>query len=153
MAARKEIPRELSIYINDRQVINSLGGVTREIGKVNSEMRNLNKNSATYDEDLKRLQKDLAVLKDRQAEFKEEIQATAEVSNEAAEAVSKIFIGLTSGNLNMAREGIEGIRGSVSGLTKSAMAFIATPIGAAIAVLSGIAIAAKAVFDFNKGLE
>jgi len=153
MSGRKEIPRELSIYINDRQVINSLGGVTREIGKVNSEMRNLNKNSATYDEDLKRLQKDLAVLKDRQAEFKEEIQATAEVSNEAAEAVSKIFIGLTSGNLNMAREGIEGIRGSVSGLTKSAMAFIATPIGAAIAVLSGIAIAAKAVFDFNKGLE
>lgn len=153
MAGRKEIPRELSIYINDRQVINSLGGVTREITKVNAEMRNLNKNSATYDEDLKRLQKDLAQLRDRQAEFKEEIQATTEVSNEAAEAVSKIFIGLTSGNLNLAKEGLEGIRGSVSGLVKSAAAFVATPIGAAIAVLSGFAIATKAVFDFNVQAE
>lgn len=153
MAGRKEIPRELSIYINDRQVINSLGGVTREIGKVNAEMRNLNKNSATYDEDLKRLQKDLAQLRDRQSEFKEEIQSTTEVSNEAAEAVSKIFLGLTSGNLSMAKEGLEGIRGSVSGLAKSAMAFVATPIGAAIAVLSGIAIATKAIFDFNVQAE
>lgn len=153
MSGRKEIPRELSIYINDRQVINSLGGVTREITKVNAEMRNLNKNSATYDEDLKRLQKDLAQLRDRQAEFKEEIQATTEVSNEAAEAVSKIFIGLTSGDLNLAKEGLEGVRGSVSGLVQSARAFIATPIGAAIAVLSGFAIATKAIFDFNVQAE
>jgi len=149
MAGRKEIPRELSIYINDRQVINSLGGVTREIGKVNSEMRNLNKNSATYDQDLKRLQKDLVELKNRQSDFKDEIQATGEVSNEAAESFSKLFLGLTSGNLSMAKEGFEGIRGSLNGLVKSAMAFVATPIGAAIAVLSGIAIATKAVFDFN----
>jgi hypothetical protein len=153
MAGRKEIPRELSIYINDRQVINSLGGVTREIGKVNSEMRNLNKNSATYDQDLKRLQKDLVELKNRQSDFKDEIQATGEVSNQAAESFSKLFLGLTSGNLSMAKEGFEGIRGSLNGLVKSALAFVATPIGAAIAVLSGIAIATKAVFDFNVEAE
>lgn len=153
MAARKEIARELSIYINDRQVVNSLGGVTREITKVNAEMRNLNKNSATYDQDLKKLQNDLAGLKDRQKEFKEEIHATNEVSNEAAESFSKLFLGLTSGNLNLAKEGLEGIKGGLNGMVKSAMAFIATPIGAAIAALSGIAIGTKAIFDFNVEAE
>lgn len=153
MAGRKEIPRELSIYINDRQVINSLGGVTREITKVNAEMRNLNKNSATYDEDLKRLQKDLVDLKNRQADFKEEIAQTAEVSNEAAESFSKIFLGLTSGNLNLAKEGLLGLRAGLSGLVTSAAAFVATPIGATIAVLSGIALVTKQWFDYNNSIK
>lgn len=151
--ADKKVTRELAIFINDRQVTNSLAGVTREIGKVNAEMRNLNKNSATYDEDLKKLQKDLAVLRDRQSEFKDEIAATNEVGIEAGEIFSKIFIGLSSGNLSMAKEGLEGLRGSLSGMLASARAFIATPIGAAIAVLSGIAIATKAIFDFNVEAE
>lgn len=149
----KKVTRELAIFINDREVTNSLRGVSREISKVNSEMRNLNKNSATYDEDLKKLQKDLAVLKDRQSEFKDEIAATSEVSLEASESISKIFLGLSSGNLNLAKEGLEGVRGSISGMVTSARAFIATPIGAAIAVLSGFAIAAKYVFDFNAEAE
>jgi predicted nuclease with TOPRIM domain len=82
--ADKKINRELSIYINDRQVINSLGGVTREITKVNAEMRNLNKNSASYDTDLKKLQGTLSELKDKQAEFKDEIQATNVTAGQAS---------------------------------------------------------------------
>lgn len=151
--AEKKINRELSIYINDRQVINSLGGVTREITKVNAEMRNLNKNSATYDADLKKLQGTLSGLKDKQAAFKEEIHATNQVAGQGAEAFSKLFIGLSSGNLDLAKEGLQGIRGGLEGMVKSAMAFIATPIGAAIAVLSGIAIGTKAIFDFNVEAE
>lgn len=153
MAGRKEIPRELSIYINDRQVINSLGGVTREISKVNSEMRNLNKNSATYDEDLKKLQKDLVILKEKQSDFKEEIHATNEVVNDGTEAFSKFFLGITSGNLPLAKEGLLGLKAAMTGLVQSAIAFLATPIGAAIAVLAGFAVGAKAMFDFNVEAE
>jgi hypothetical protein len=153
MAARKEIPRELSIYINDRQVINSLGGVTREITKVNAEMRNLNKNSASYDADLKKLQGSLSGLKDKQSAFKDEIHATNQVADLGSEAFSKLFLGLTSGNLDLAKEGIEEIRGGLNGMVKSALAFIATPIGAAIAVLSGIVVGTKAIFDFNVEAE
>jgi TP901 family phage tail tape measure protein len=76
MAGKKEIPRELSIYINDVQVINSLNGITRAINSTNNEIKNLNKNSATYDADLKRLQTTLGGLKEKQVEFKEEIATT-----------------------------------------------------------------------------
>ena len=76
MAGKKEIPRELSIYINDVQVINSLSGITRAITSANNEIKNLNKNSATYDADLKRLQTTLGGLKEKQVEFKDEIATT-----------------------------------------------------------------------------
>lgn len=151
--AEKKINRELSIFINDREVINSLGGVTREITRVNNEMKNLNKNSATYDDDLKRLKGTLTDLKGKQSAFKDEIHSTTQEMGSASEAFEKIFAGLASGNLNMAKEGFEQVRGSIVGMGKAALAFIATPLGAAIAVLSGIAIGTKAVFDFNAQAE
>lgn len=76
MAGRKEIPRELSIYVNDVQVVNSMAGITREIAKTNNEIKNLNKNSETYNEDLKRLKDNLGGLKTKQEDFKNEIGNT-----------------------------------------------------------------------------
>ena len=74
--ASKPIPRELSIYINDKQVINSLAGITREIGKTNGQLKHLNKNSETYDQDVKKLTKHLDDLKQVQSGFKDEIYGT-----------------------------------------------------------------------------
>lgn len=153
MAGRKEIPREISIYVNDVQVVNSFAGITREINKTNNEIRNLNRNSATYEEDLARLQTRLGGLRDSQSQFREEINQTTESAGSAQEAFSKIFLGLSSGNLTLAKEGFNEIKGSINGMFKSALAFIATPLGAAIAVLSGIAIGTKAIFDFNVQAE
>lgn len=153
MAARKEIPREISIYINDVAVVNSFAGINRAIGQTNNEIRNLNRNSATYDEDLRRLQTTLGGLRERQAEFREEINETNVSASKAKEAFSKMFTGLASGDLATAKEGFEEIKGSIGGMVKSALAFIATPLGAAIAVISGIAVGTKAIFDFNEGLQ
>jgi len=44
------------------------------------------------------------------------------------------------------------LKTAIGGVVKEAMAFIATPLGAAIAVLVGAFVAGKAIFDFNKGL-
>ena len=44
------------------------------------------------------------------------------------------------------------IKDSIIGMTKSALAFIATPIGAAIAGVVAIGAGVKQIFDFNKGL-
>lgn len=151
--ANQKITRELSIFINDREVVNSLGGITREITKVNGEIRNLNKNSVTYNDDLKKLQTQLGALKNSQQEFKDEISETTVEAGAAREALTKMFAGLAAGDMRMAKEGLDGISGSVKGLVKSSLAFIATPIGAAIAVLSGLVIAAKYVYDFNSGIE
>lgn len=153
MAGRREIPRELSIYINDVQVVNSFAGINRAIAQTNNEIRNLNRNSATYDEDLRRHQTTLAGLRDRQAEFREEINETSLSADKVKEAFSKMFTGLSTGNLAAAKEGFEEIKGSVQGLVKSALEFIATPLGAAIAVVVGIAAGTKAIFDFNEGLQ
>ena len=45
---------------------------------------------------------------------------------------------------------LKGFQSALKGLVAQAWAFIATPIGAAIAVISGIAIGTKALFDYNK---
>lgn len=150
--ATKTINRELSIFINDREVINSMGGINREITRVNNEMKNLNKNSATYDADLKVLQKDLGGLRDKQKEFKEEIHETTMEMGAAREAFGKIFTGLATGDFKMAQEGINGIKGSLMGAAKASLAFIATPVGAALAAFSAFVVATKFIFDFNKGL-
>lgn len=151
--AAKKINRELSIFINDREVINSLGGVTREITRVNAEMRNLNRNSASYDEDLIRLRGTLGDLRDSQSSFREEIRATNDEMGAASEAFGKIFTGLSTGNLPLAQEGFQGLRGAIMGTVRASLAFIATPIGAAIAVFVGLIATTKLIFDFNKGLE
>lgn len=153
MAGRKEIPREISIYVNDVQVVNSFTGINRAIRQTNNEIGALNKNSATYDEDLQRLKTTLGELKEKQSEFKEEINDTNGSLGEVKEAFSKIFTGLQSGDLETAKEGLTQIRGSIVGMTKSALAFVATPIGATIAVFSTLAIVTKEIFDFNQKLQ
>ncbi|MFV5696696.1 phage tail tape measure protein [Flavobacterium sp. LB3P122] len=96
MAARKEIPRELSIYINDKAVVNSLGGITREITKTNYEMKALNKNSATYDDDLRKLQGTLGELKSRQSDFKNEIYQTNSLFGKMSQLLGPVATGLLS---------------------------------------------------------
>lgn len=151
--ADKKVTRQLSIFINDREVVNSLGGINREIAKVNGQMRNLNKSSDTYDQDLSKLKNTLGELKDRQSDFKEEIYDTNKAGQQASEVFSKIFVGLQTGNLAMVKEGMQGIRGAIVGATRAGLAFIATPIGATIALIAGAFASAKAIFDYNRGLE
>jgi hypothetical protein len=147
--AGNKINREISIYINDIEVINSMAGISRAISQTNGEIRNLNKNSANYDQDLKRLTARLSDLKEKQAEFKEELQDTVLSSNEAREALTNIFVGLMAGNLQMAKAGILALKGSIAALTKTAIAFISTPLGATIAILAGIAVATREWAQYN----
>lgn len=74
--ADKNVTRQLSIYINDKEVVNSLAGIGREIGSVSARMRTLNKDSETYDEDLQKLKGTLEDLKTRHSYLKDEIYGT-----------------------------------------------------------------------------
>lgn len=149
----KEIPREISIWINDKQVINSFTGINRAISQTKNEIGALNKNSDTYDDDLKRLGKTLTELKEKQTEFKDEIKSASGAMDDSAGSFKKFRDGLLSGDFASAKEGLLGIRGELTNLIKTSVAFIATPLGAAIAVLTGIVLGTKALFDFNKELE
>lgn len=153
MAKRKETPRELSIYINDKEVVNSLAGITRAIGQTKNEIANLNKNSETYNDDLARLGKHLDDLSDKQKEFKDEIKSISEAYEASVGSFKKFRDGLLSGDLESAKEGFLGMKSELKNLTKASLEFISTPLGAAIAVLSGIVIGTKYLFEFNEALE
>lgn len=74
-------------------------------------------------------------------------------SNEVGEnigGVGEAFGQLASGNI---AGGLQSLRTAFSGLLTSAMAFIATPIGAAITALAGIAIATKELFEYNQEMS
>jgi hypothetical protein len=60
---------------------------------------------------------------------------------------------LLSGDLDGLKTSFDQITGSIKGMITQSLAFIATPIGAAITALVGIGAAAKAVFDFNDGIK
>ena len=74
--ADKTITRQVSIFINDREVVNSLGGINREIGKVTGQLKQLEKGQEGYNEKVKQYKTTLAELKARQADFKDELYNT-----------------------------------------------------------------------------
>lgn len=78
--------------------------------------------------------------------------AVADMENGFAD-LGNLLGGLASGNIPMIQQGLRGMAGNISSMTKAALTFIATPIGAAIAVIAGIAIGAKKWIDFNLEVE
>jgi hypothetical protein len=158
--SKENVTRRISIYVNGKEVENSLKGVEGEISHVRNSLRKLVEGTEDYDKKKAELTQNLIQLTERQREYREELGLTKKAqddisgsANVVKEAFSKLFVGITSGDLSTAKEGFNELKGSIRGMVESALAFIATPLGAAIAVVSGIAIGTKAIFDFNEGLQ
>lgn len=73
--------------------------------------------------------------------------------NESFDSMGELFTGLTTGNIPMLRNGLRGVAGNIKSITRAAIAFIATPIGLALAALGGIVLTTKAWIDFNLEAE
>lgn len=151
--AGENINRRLHIYINDKEVVNSMSGITREMAKTRNELKHLNKNADDYDDEVKRLTKHLEDLTEKQDEFKSELKLTNKEMGAARENFSNIFSGLATGDMKAVQTGFLAIRGSIVASTQAAWAFIATPIGAFIALFAGLGLAAKQVVDFNESIR
>ena len=154
--SKDNVTRRISIYVNGQEVENSLKGVDGAIAQVRNRMRLLNTDSETYDKDSKELAKTMQQLKQRQSEYREELGLTNNTMKQSTEmagglrnTLTGVWDSLVSGDLEGAKEGLTSLKNGMGGLVKSSLAFIATPIGAAIAALAGISIGAKALFDFN----
>ncbi|WP_148265434.1 phage tail tape measure protein [Flavobacterium columnare] len=139
---------------------NSLRGVESAISEVRNRLRNLNADSSDYDQQSRELSETLVQLRTRQGEFRQELGLTQQELQQTGQtvgglrgALSGIWDSLLSGDLEGAKEGIIGLRTVMKGLVKSSMEFIATPIGATIAILAGIAKGAKELFDYNMELN
>lgn len=148
--ANDNVTRKVNIYINGQEVVNSLSGINREIAKVNGQIKNLNKGAEDYDETLKKHQSTLKQLKELQEDYKEELYGTEEAMQAASGAWTNLMGGLVTGNLTLAASGMTALKTGIISTTKAMLAFIATPIGATITALAGIALTTKEWFEYNK---
>lgn len=141
---KEDINRKISIWINDKEVKKSLGGIGREIGKIKRAIK-----ESTDPAERARLNKELVKAKGHYADIKNEVEDTNVALDEAKGHFSTLFSGLMTGDFNQIQTGLKGIAGNIKGITKAGLAFIATPIGLAIAAFAGIAFATKEWIDFN----
>jgi hypothetical protein len=157
--SKDNVTRRVSIFVNGKEVENSLKGVEGAMAQVRNRLRLLNTDSETYDKDSKELAKTMTDLRERQSKYREELGLTNQTMKQSGEmagglrgSLTGLWDSLLSGDLQGAKEGLSSITTGMGGLIKSSLAFIATPIGAAIAGLAGLAAGAKALFDYNQGL-
>lgn len=148
--AGENINRRLNIYINDREVVNSLAGVNKELAKTRNQMRNLNAGADDYNEQLRSLQSTYEQLQQRQTDFNEELAISNQNFGAARESVISFFTALGSGDLAAAQTAMLGLRGAFIGTAKAAWAFVATPVGAFLVTLAGIAGVTKLWVDYNE---
>lgn len=158
--SKDNVTRRISIFVNGKEVENSLKGVEGAMAQVRNRMRLLNSDSETYEKDSKELAQTMNQLRERQAAYREELGLTNKAMEEANEisgglrgTLTGIWDSLVSGDLQGAKEGISAITSGIGGMIKASLTFIATPIGAALAGLVALGAGAKALFDFNKGLN
>jgi hypothetical protein len=81
------------------------------------------------------------------------LESLSNTSNDVSDnvgGVSEAFSMLLSGNI---AGGLQALRVAFTQLTTSALAFIATPIGAVITAFAGLAVATKALFDYNQEMS
>ncbi|MFC0605885.1 phage tail tape measure protein [Winogradskyella pulchriflava] len=146
-----------------------MAALTKEIGINNLTMSQLGKearklsailnNLDPQTEEWKQYSNQLAAVQNRQFELRKETRETAKAMGEQDAALTTLtsgfatlFSGMKSGNFADVKTGFADIKSGIGGATKAALAFIATPIGAAIAALAGIGLAAKSWFDYNSAV-
>ena len=158
--SKDNVTRRISIFVNGKEVENSLKGVEGAMAQVRNRMRLLNSDSETYEKDSKELAQTMNQLRERQAAYREELGLTNKAMEEANEisgglrgTLTGVWDSLVSGDLQGAKEGISAITSGIGGMIKASLTFIATPIGAAIAGLAALGAGAKALFDYNVELN
>lgn len=158
--ADKAITRRLHIYVNGKEVERTLTNLRKEYVKAKAQMNRAPIGSDEWKAAAKqvdRLGKELDYAKKEQLEFLDatkktdkEVKESTESLEDYGQSLSNIFNGIRNGDFQSVKEGFEGISGGIKGATKAAWGFIATPVGAAIAVLTGVAIAAREWVAYNE---
>lgn len=158
--SRDNVVRRVSIYVNGQEVENSLRGIDGAVVHLRNQLRALDLSTQEGREQSVLLSQEYRRARQVQEDYRQELsltnrelQNTNFLSGGLRGTLTGIWDSLVSGDLEGAKEGISDLTSGMSGLVKSATAFIATPIGAAIAVLATIAAGTKALFDYNVELN
>jgi hypothetical protein len=92
--AGENINRRLNIYINDREVVNSMSGVTRAVAQTRNELRGLVRGTENYDSELRRLTNQLRTLRAEQARFNASIAETPSILQRIRGALGPVATGI-----------------------------------------------------------
>jgi hypothetical protein len=154
------VTRRISIYVNGKEVQNSLKGVEGAIVHTKNALRKLVEGEEDYEKKSQELKNTLVQLKERQSQYREELgltsnelKKTGEMADGLRGSLTGIWDSLVSGDLQGAKEGLKELKEGMGGLLKSTFAFITSPIGIAISSLAGFVLGAKYLFDFNREAE
>ena len=91
--AGENINRRLNIYINDKEVVNSMRGVTAAMNQVRNQIRNLDASAEDYDEQLKKLKNTYAQLQSQQDAFKRSMAETPGILGRIKNALGPVATG------------------------------------------------------------
>ncbi|MCD8430382.1 hypothetical protein LNJ06_09400 [Tenacibaculum finnmarkense genomovar ulcerans] len=142
----KDSTFNLRIVINGEKVKNTLHDVKYAVARLAKEVHKMEKTDPEFKAKVAELKRAKGVYHD----MRDEINGTNISLQEAKGHWNDLFDGVLSGDFDSVSSGLKGITGNIKGMAKAAWAFIATPIGAAIAVLSGIAVATKEWANYNE---
>ena len=124
-------------------------GVSNKVNRLQNELKELE----FTDPKFKEKKAELVAAEKQYEQLTDEIRTQNNALEEARGHWGNITNGFLSGDLEAVKSGLKGITGNIKNITKAAWAFIATPIGAAIAVLSGVALGVKKWVDYNLEIE
>jgi len=161
--ADKAITRRLKIYVNGEEVDATITNLRKNLAKfrslANKQIEGTEK-FKKYNAEVAKTEIELKQARDAQKQFRESAKLSAKGIDENSKAITEfsgnltnMFRGLKYGDFLQFQEGFKGVKTGIQGATKAGLAFIATPIGAAITVLAGIGIAAKEWFDYNESIK
>lgn len=86
--------RNIHISINGKEVVNSLSGIGKAINQTNRDISNLNKNDADYQEQLKKHQTTLALLRAEYGRTKDEIRGVPGVLKSVENSLGSVASGM-----------------------------------------------------------
>lgn len=160
--AEKQITRRLKIFVNGQEVDATITNLRKNLAKfrslANRQIEGTDK-FKEYNAEVARLETELGQARKAQRAFREDTKLTEQGIDKSGKALAEftgsfnqMLQGYRSGDILQVKEGFNGVKSGIQGATKAALAFIATPIGAAITALVGIGAAAKAWFDYNSNV-
>lgn len=163
---KRQLELRQAINENNRTLRNQIKEVNASDGSINQLRSQLNLLNQTYDDlqandrngivgkemlaGIDALSNKLKELEGATGRFQRNVGNYPETFGEVGQSVQGAFSEFKSGNI---QGGIDGTKAAMNGLVASARAFIASPIGIAVAALAAIGLAAKGIWDYNQGLK
>lgn len=158
--ANESITRRLKIYVNGQEVDATITNLRKNLAKFRTQSNRAVEGTPEwkkYNAEVAKTEIELKQAYAAQKDFRDSAKLTEKGLKESSKtladftgSLSQLFQGAKRGDFLQMQEGFDGVKKGILGATKAGLAFIATPIGATIAVLAGIAAVSKLWYNYNK---